>query len=184
MADYTHGQPGGKRFLPNSPSRRLAEKERRLTERAQEYDRALRESQSAAKRRRAPSVRAAATTGEPSSSRMQAPAPTITVQQSATATGSEVPLGESTNPFPADEQHSSQVQASTDVFSSNPVSDELTRNGEVHSELGESYADGKVTRDRPSAILPASQREDDQIEDGGMLGLLAEIYGTRAPRML
>ena len=185
MADYTHGQTGGKRFLPNSPSRRLADKERRLAERAQEYDRALRESQSAATRRRAPSSRAAAITGEPSSSRIHVKlsAP-LSAPQTATTTGANIPLGDSTNPFPGDEPQLSQVQSSADVFTSNPIADELTRNGEIHSELGESYADGKVTRDRPSAPMPVSQHEDEQIEDDGMLGLLAQIYGTRAPRML
>ena len=60
--------------------------------------------------------------------------------------------------------------------------EDLMADGGVGSTLGESYVDGR----RPGAGVPLdgddvgkSQREEDEaMEDGGVLGLLAQIYGT------
>lgn len=192
MAEYTHGHAGagGRHFIQNSPSRRIAERERRLADRAQEYDRALKESQSAARRRRTTNIRVTPIANESSSSRSKAPlrAHTTSASQVETTARNNTSVEDSTNPFPAPidehEQQSSRVHASSDVFTANPISDELTRNGEVHSELGESYADGRVMRGRPNTMEPSVRPEEEDVEDDGMLGLLAQIYGTRAPKML
>lgn len=141
--------------------------ERRLGDRAQEYDRALRESQNAALRRRSTlakssspieeSISETAVPGEPESSASGAAAKTARV------------MDESVNPF--------STQKVGDIRSS-----DLADDGDVRSDLGGSYIDGKVNRARPSTRPSASQQTtDDNVEDGGMLGLLAEIYGTRAP---
>lgn len=141
--------------------------ERRFGDRAQEYDRALRESQNAALRRRSTlakssspieeSISETAVPGEPGSS------------ASGAAMKTERVMEESVDPF--------STQNVGDIRSS-----DLADDGDVRSDLGGSYIDGKVNRARPSTRPSASQQTtDDNVEDGGMLGLLAEIYGTRAP---
>ncbi|KAI5124310.1 hypothetical protein M0805_008918 [Coniferiporia weirii] len=192
MADFTQTHAGIPRRIPGSPShgrRHGPSTEHRLAERAQEYDRALRQSQHAAIRRRGTSGRAGHAPGE--STLPHAPAVTVSAAGSggmtaASASAVNEMLAESTiNPFPTDAHlHShSQEPSSTDALSSH--ADDSTRDGEVRSELGESYVDGKVSRGRPSTTPSASQRnEDEQIEDGGMLGLLAQIYGTRGPQVI
>ena len=53
--------------------------------------------------------------------------------------------------------------------------EDLVSDGGVVSALGESYVDGK----RPQISVSQSQKEEDEeMEDGGVLGLLAQIYGT------
>ena len=47
----------------------------------------------------------------------------------------------------------------------------------VASPLGESYVDG---RPRGPSVSQSQQEEDEVLEDGGVLGLLAQIYGTSA----
>ena len=56
--------------------------------------------------------------------------------------------------------------------------EDLAADGGVESTLDESYVDGR----RPRAGIAQSQQEDDdaELEDGGVLGLLAQIYGTGA----
>ena len=200
MAEYTPSR-GAVRWQPESPSRRHGTvAERRLAERAQEYDRALKQSQNAALRRRGVgmhlSTNAAATAGgtrvEGLPEAVHSPVSHTTAKPEdmkvdilvGTAGDSNI------NPFPLEEtvQPSSDRQGSgisTSVASDIHRSDDLSRAGEVRSELGESYVDGKVQRGRPSVLPPSGPREEgvDAIEDGGMLGLLAQIYGTRAPRL-
>jgi len=48
---------------------------------------------------------------------------------------------------------------------------------DVGSGLGESYVDG--TARRPGAYLEDEPEEEDGLEDGGVLGLLAQIYGRK-----
>ncbi|THH10276.1 hypothetical protein EW145_g1440 [Phellinidium pouzarii] len=183
MADLTHGAV--RRRPRGSPSNAQGfSTEQRLAERAQEYDRALRQSQTAAIRRRSTLGRAGYTPGENIS--VHAPAVTVSAADSTStipASGSAALEELNINPFPIDtDSHSvMQTQASTDASSSNL--DGRTRDGEVRSELGESYVDGKVPCGRHSTLPSTSQRGDnDRIEDGGMLGLLAQIYGTKGPR--
>ncbi|KAI0636593.1 APG9-domain-containing protein [Trametes polyzona] len=55
--------------------------------------------------------------------------------------------------------------------------EDLAADGGVGSALGESYVDGR--RPRPSTVGQSQQEDDDDVlEDGGVLGLLAQIYGT------
>jgi autophagy-related protein 9 len=55
--------------------------------------------------------------------------------------------------------------------------DDLASDGEVGSELGDSYVDGKRLKTYTS---PQDYVEEDEgMEDGGVLGLLAQIYGTK-----
>ena len=211
MAEYTPSR-GAVRWQPESPSRRHGTvAERRLAERAQEYDRALKQSQNAALRRRGVgmhlSTNAAATAGgtrvEGLPEAVHSPVSHTTAKPEdmkmnvlvGTAGDSNNPPilvtdDSNINPFPLEEtvQQSSDRQESgisTSVASDIHRSDEISRAGEVRSELGESYVDGKVQRGRPSVLPSSGPREEgvDAIEDGGMLGLLAQIYGTRAPRL-
>ncbi|KAI9065414.1 APG9-domain-containing protein [Trametes sanguinea] len=64
----------------------------------------------------------------------------------------------------------------TNVAESVIPEEDLAADGGVGSTLGESYVDGR----RPRASVTQSQREDEdeELEDGGVLGLLAQIYGT------
>ncbi|KAI0748469.1 APG9-domain-containing protein [Daedaleopsis nitida] len=55
--------------------------------------------------------------------------------------------------------------------------EDLAADGGVGSTLGESYVDGR--RPKPT-VGQSQQEEDDELEDGGVLGLLAQIYGTGA----
>ena len=92
------------------------------------------------------------------------------------------------NPFPSELNQESRLRQDISPSPSGPAitqSDELSRMGEVRSELGESYVDGKVSRGRPSIGPSNSQREREEEEGvGGVMDMLAQIYGTRAPRMI
>jgi autophagy-related protein 9 len=59
---------------------------------------------------------------------------------------------------------------------------ELEADGGVESELGESYVDGVVKRPKPFGISQSQQEEEEELEDGGVLGLLAQIYGRKDHR--
>jgi autophagy-related protein 9 len=54
--------------------------------------------------------------------------------------------------------------------------DDLAPDGGVGSGLGESYVDG-ARRSKPYGRN--SEEEEEDIEDGGVLGLLGQIYGRR-----
>ena len=56
--------------------------------------------------------------------------------------------------------------------------EDLAADGGVGSTLGESYVDGR--RPRPSIGQSQQEDDEDELEDGGVLGLLAQIYGTGA----
>ncbi|EIW60231.1 APG9-domain-containing protein [Trametes versicolor FP-101664 SS1] len=57
--------------------------------------------------------------------------------------------------------------------------EDLAADGGVGSGLGESYVDGRRAR-ASTAGQSQQEDEDDMLEDGGVLGLLAQIYGTGA----
>lgn len=145
---------------------RLGERKQELADRAQEYDRALRQSQhAAATRRRHPagsaSVMAGSGSGGASSSIWHSGVGGIGMAQTAVlgdSHGSEgLPPPPPNDPLSQDE--------------------DLAEGADVGSELGDSYVDGK------QAKVSASQHEggDDEegLEDGGVLGLLAQIYGAK-----
>ncbi|KAI8989804.1 APG9-domain-containing protein [Trametes punicea] len=56
--------------------------------------------------------------------------------------------------------------------------EDLAADGGVGSMLGESYVDGR--RPRPPEGQSQQDEEEEELEDGGVLGLLAQIYGTGA----
>ncbi|EJD05712.1 APG9-domain-containing protein [Fomitiporia mediterranea MF3/22] len=184
MADFTYTSAGARRRqLGDGPAGhvRTLSAEQRLTERAQGYDRALRQSQDAALRRRGqPSRNSTETPISPQGPEVSVSPPDANVQTPITMMGEG--LAESNiNPFPSQIHQQGQSVTVEDTLRSN----DLSREGEVHSELGESYVDGKMQRGRTNTLPSSSQRDESgPVEDGGMLGLLAQIYGTRGPGLL
>ncbi|KAJ7905849.1 putative transmembrane protein [Mycena olivaceomarginata] len=133
-----------------------------LGERAQEYDRALKQSQHAAARRRGPagSVLGMSAIAGPSSSSIFG----------GMSTAQTAILGDSQESVPVAHTTATSAQGHGD----NIMEEDRSPDGGVGSGLGESYVDGK------QAVARADiEEEDDGLEDGGVLGLLAEIYGRR-----
>ncbi|RPD66515.1 APG9-domain-containing protein [Lentinus tigrinus ALCF2SS1-7] len=141
-----------------------------LAEKARDYDRALRASQSV--RRRGPNASMMmgsvlhpaqlGQTGRPGDSMLQSTMGGPAMAQTAVlgdSQGSVMPLGGHT------------------VDSVIPEED-LALDGGVGSTLGESYVDGR--RPRPSVGQSQQEEDEEELEDGGVLGLLAQIYGTGA----
>ncbi|KAI9511107.1 APG9-domain-containing protein [Russula earlei] len=163
------------------------------TDRTWEYERALRESQSAAVRRRGGVVGAGLGIGAASTMLGQS---TGTVYQSGMA--QSVALGDSDGSVAlADLQPPHHPPASSSFPSSSapnaaaaaPVpipsgSGELVANseGDVRSALGEPYVDGarRYPRSAVSRSMQEEEEEDGLGADGGVLGLLAQIYSGTA----
>ncbi|TBU35594.1 APG9-domain-containing protein [Dichomitus squalens] len=138
-------------------------------DKAREYDRALRASQNV--RRRGPgasmmgSVLHPGQLGGVGQSMLQS-------HIGGTAMAQTAVLGDSQGSvFPG-------TGAGGNVADSVIPEEDLAADGGVGSTLGESYVDGR----RPRASITQSQQDDDEaeLEDGGVLGLLAQIYGTGA----
>lgn len=70
----------------------------------------------------------------------------------------------------------------TPVVDAVPILDlDLGGDGGVDGgELGESYVDGVARRTKPYGVSQSQQEEEEELEDGGVLGLLAQIYGRNA----
>lgn len=158
---------------------RLGERKRELADRAQEYDRALRQSQHAAARRRhaGNSGTGSNMTGSNGSATgLAAGGAGSSIWKSDTgeiAMAQTAVLGDSHGSIglvpPVDEPLS---HGDEDIHH-----DDLASDGGVGSELGDSYVDGKRLKTYTS---PQDYVEEDEgIEDGGVLGLLAQIYGTK-----
>ena len=131
-----------------------------LHEKAGEYDRALKHSQSARRRPTSSVMQSRIGTGPASSSIFQSGvglgvAQTAILEDSQASTAAEHRVQESTIP-----------------------EEDLAADGGVGSMLGESYVDGR--RPKGPSVAQSQQEEDDELEDGGVLGLLAQIYGTGA----
>ncbi|KAG5636822.1 hypothetical protein H0H81_006738 [Sphagnurus paluster] len=176
MADYgaTHHMHGyGRRrqfglgfestvhFAPAEPK-----PEGSLADKAQEYDRALRQSQFVASTRRR----------GPSASVMSASALNAAGAASSVfggyATAQTAILGDSQGSvYPAAVGRTPSAQASG---SGTIPLDDLEADGGVGSGLGESYVDGAK---RSRTLLVEEEEED--LQDGGVLGLLAQIYGRK-----
>ena len=146
--------------IPQEPGRKLD-----LNERANEYDRALKASQMARRRNIGTSALMQSRLGPgPSASSIFQSNAGLNLNMAQTAVlgdsqGSTVP------------QHLHSQQPSESVI----PEEDLVSDGGVVSALGESYVDGK----RPQISVSQSQKEEDEeMEDGGVLGLLAQIYGT------
>ncbi|KAJ6630558.1 autophagy protein Apg9-domain-containing protein [Mycena sp. CBHHK59/15] len=134
-----------------------------LGERAQEYDRALRQSQHAAATRRrglAGSVLGMSAIAGPSTSSIFG----------GLSTAQTAVLGDSQGSVRVG--RTSGAQAHGD----NIMEEDLAADGGVGSSLGESYVDGG--RQAPGRGETEGE-EDDGLQDGGVLGLLAQIYGRR-----
>jgi autophagy-related protein 9 len=153
----------------------LGARKQELADRAQEYDRALRQSQHAATtRRRYPSGGAAgsilaesgsgmgATAGGASSSIWQSGVGGAAMAQTAVLGDSHGSVDLSPPPPPDDE---------------GIHNDDMADDGGVGSELGDSYVDGK--RSKAYTSQQDDGDEDEGMDDGGVLGLLAQIYGTK-----
>ncbi|THU88587.1 putative transmembrane protein [Dendrothele bispora CBS 962.96] len=147
-----------------------------LADRAQEYDRALKQSQLAARKRGlgastlgmsalAPGGQSLAGPSASSIFGAMAGAQTAVLGDShgsvTVATGAKI---DGTGVF--DTPESSRIA---------PIpSGDLGPDGEISSGLGGSYVDGA------RRVKPAQEEEEDEgMEDGGVLGLLAQIYGRR-----
>ncbi len=143
-----------------------------------EYERALHESQTAAVRRRS-----GAGLGFGAASTMLGQS-TGTVYQSGMA--QSVALGDSDGSVAlADPQQQQQQQQQSSASAPMPIpsgSGELVADseGDVRSALGESYVDGAKRHARGVAGGARSIQEEEDEEglgaDGGVLGLLAQIY--------
>lgn len=131
-------------------------------DKAGEYDRALKHSQSA---RRRPS-------GGLMQSRVGGPSSSSIFQ-------SGVGLGVAQTAILEDSTMSSTLEPNnlTGLTSTTIPEEDLAADGGVGSMLGESYVDGRRPKGS-SSVAQSQQEEDEQLEDGGVLGLLAQIYGT------
>lgn len=141
--------------------------ERTLADKAQEYDRALRQSRTAAVSRKRTSVGGgtlAASINPSASSIFGGP----TMAQTAVLGDSQGSVGL------ADPSGARTPKPSAETETTIPLGD-LTPDGGVGSGLGESYVDG-IKRSRH---LEEVQENEDSIEDVGILGLLAQIYGRK-----
>lgn len=74
-----------------------------------------------------------------------------------------------------DSHHSSQQVQPTSADRSDVYPEDIVLDGGVGSSLGESYVDGTH---RYGGII-REEEEEDGVEDDGVLGLLAQIYGRR-----
>ena len=147
-----------------------------LADKAREYDRALRASQSV--RRRGPgasmfgSVLHPAQLGQgvrPGDSLMQSTMGNPAMAQTAVLGDSQ---GSVMPGAGAGAGHAGNVAESV------IPEEDLADDGGVGSTLGESYVDGR--RPRPGVGQSQQEEEEEELEDGGVLGLLAQIYGTGA----
>lgn len=135
-------------------------------DKAHEYDQALRQSRLAAVRRRGGTAAGAASVMGMS-----------TLLATAPSVGASVYVDPSTAPSAVlgDSQGSVQLDAASRSKSGSGIlSEDVAPNGGVGSGLGESYVDGTKRY--------GGGREDEEeegLEDGGVLGLLAQIYGRR-----
>ena len=145
-------------------------------DRAREYERALQESQSAAMRRR----------GGGSGFGMTA---STMLGQSVYQSGmaQSIALGDSDGSIALAELQAPQQGNNTTAISIPSGSGELAADseGDVRSALGESYVDGARRNARGGVGRSMQEEEDEGLgADGGVLGLLAQIYNgtTGRPR--
>jgi autophagy-related protein 9 len=133
------------------------------------YERALLQSQTAAaRRRRQPGLGASTMLGQST-----AGAADSVYQRGMARTAV---LGDSTGsvrspPTPT------QQKLPPEISTAKPIrAEDVTPDDGVGSGLGDSYVDGTGLA---SPGPEQSQREEEELEDGGVLGLLAQIYGTK-----
>lgn len=137
-----------------------------LADRAREYDRALRASQNVRKRGAAASVMMGSVL-HPAQLR-----PADSMLQSGVVNGAAI----AQTAILGDSQGS--IMPGAGIVESVIPEEDLAADGGVGSALGESYVDGR--RPRANMGLSQQEEEDEELEDGGVLGLLAQIYGAGA----
>ncbi|KAF9067555.1 autophagy protein Apg9-domain-containing protein [Rhodocollybia butyracea] len=156
-----------------------------LADKAQEYDRALRQSQTAA-RRRGPGGASASVMGMSTLNPSAGPSASSIFGPSVMAGAQTAVLGDSQGSIMMtmdDVQHPSDAnitgESRIEGIGGIP-DDEVGPDGEVGDGLGGSYVDGARRPARPMY----EEEEDEGLDDGGVLGLLAQIYGRReGPRL-
>lgn len=141
-----------------------------FTERAQEYDRALRQSQHMAVRRRYVGG-ASVLAGEVVGSTNWQPAMAASSMGQGAGMAQTAVLGDSQGsvlPPPPPPRIRDEDRAV---------------DGGVDSTLGDSYVDGDTSGTKSCELQQESIDDDEVLEDGGVLGLLAQIYATKGPTM-
>lgn len=146
-----------------------------LPERAREYDHALRQSQTAAARRR----RAGPGPGAGVGGSALLGAASVMVNQHAAADASAVfHPGMAQTAVLGDSAGSDTLPRAPAARDIRP--EDVTPDEGVGSGLGESYVDGRrAAADGGVSVTQSLQEEEEGLEDGGVLGLLAQIYGTK-----
>ncbi|TFK54601.1 APG9-domain-containing protein [Heliocybe sulcata] len=143
-----------------------------LAARAQEYDRALLQSQALARQRHGSTVLTGA-----GSTLDQGQGPSSSSIFRSGIAGMET----AQTTILGDSQGSQVLDPPANQTDDIPEED-IAPDGGVGSGLGGSYVDGAVNARRARAFASGSQErqeEDDGLEDAGVIGLLAQIYGTR-----
>lgn len=158
-----------------------------LTEKAQEYDRALRQSQMAATRRRGVGMGGnsimsmstlTAAQHNPSSSSIFGPYGGLAMAQTTVLGDSQGSMhpGQVNQPqTSSSSQNQGQGASGGNGNTKNILNEDITPDGGVGSGLGESYVDGG----NRELGYQLDEDEDDGAVDGGVLDLLAQIYGRR-----
>ncbi|KAJ3774233.1 putative transmembrane protein [Lentinula raphanica] len=187
MLRRRHGESSGFSPFTGQPPTSLSPHSTRqpevtLADKAQEYDRALRQSQYAARRRGVGgggSIMGLSTLHPPAGpsassifgpSAMAGARTAVLGDSQGSVMPAAPPLAELSTEAPMEE---SRIGAIPD--------EELSLNGEVGSGLGGSYVDGAR---RPSRAVYEEEEDEEGLEDGGVLGLLAQIYGRKDGRKL
>lgn len=149
-----------------------------LADKAHEYDRALRESQTAAARRRR--------TGLGASTLLAPGAASMMVGQHAPEASAVFAPGMAQTAVLGDSAGSELLSPPPGpLLAQSRAKDirpeDVTPDDGVGSGLGESYVDGRrAVVERPAGMsITQSVQEEEDLEDGGVLGLLAQIYGTK-----
>ena len=140
------------------------------TDRAQEYDRALRQSQHAALRRRLQfgGINIIGGAGGIASS---------TIWQSGIASDAGVRMAQTA--VLGDSQGSIAPPPPPPIRDEDRVVD-----GGVGSGLGDSYVDGDTKGKKPYESQQEGINDEEELEDGGVLGLLAQIYTAKNPPVM
>ncbi|PFH54263.1 hypothetical protein AMATHDRAFT_135335 [Amanita thiersii Skay4041] len=139
-----------------------------LAEKAQEYDHALRQSQVAALSRRRTGVGAGSTMG------MSTAGPSGSSIFGGQSIARTVALGDSQGSVAVEQTSKVGREAAVGMGNSIPL-EELAPDGGVGSGLGGSYVDGGAKRSRTFD----EEDQDERMEDAGIIGLLAQIYGRK-----
>jgi autophagy-related protein 9 len=138
--------------------------------RAQEYDRALRQSQHAALRRRLQLGGVGIVAGGGGIA-------TSTIWQPGAASDSGMGMGMAQTAVLGD-SHGSIAPPSPVRNEHKPLDDG------VGSGLGDSYVDGDTKGKKPYDSQQEGINDEEELEDGGVLGLLAQIYAAKNPPVI